>query len=182
MPRTKRITLGNYVYHVFNRANGRLRIFRKDENFLAFEKILAEGVERFSMRICGFCIMGNHWHLLLWPKYDGHYLTVLRYIEANPVRAKIVKDVGNWRWSSFTARQGTECLFKLSPGPVELPRQWDKLVRQQVESREAENLEKSMQRGMPFGDLVWRQTTARKFGLESTMRPKGRPKKCTGHL
>jgi len=37
MPRTKRITLGGYVYHALNRANGRLRIFRKDGDFLAFE-------------------------------------------------------------------------------------------------------------------------------------------------
>ena len=71
MSRPKRITLGGYVYHVLNRANGRLRIFRKDDDFLAFEQILSEGVERFLMRLCGYCIMGNHWHLLLWPREDG---------------------------------------------------------------------------------------------------------------
>ena len=46
MGRTKRITLGGYVYHVLNRANGRLRIFKKKEDFAAFEAILAEGIER----------------------------------------------------------------------------------------------------------------------------------------
>jgi putative transposase len=71
MPRSKRITLGGYVYHVLNRANGRLRIFRKDGDFLAFEQILAEGIERYSMRLCGYCIMSNHWHLLVWPVSDG---------------------------------------------------------------------------------------------------------------
>jgi len=71
MGRAKRITLGGYVYHVLNRANGRLRIFRKDGDFLAFEQILAEGIERYSMRLCAYCIMANHWHLLLWPKADG---------------------------------------------------------------------------------------------------------------
>lgn len=65
------MALGGYVYHVLNRANGRLRIFRRENDFLAFEKILGEGLTRFSMRLCGYCLMGNHWHLLLWPPGDG---------------------------------------------------------------------------------------------------------------
>jgi putative transposase len=44
MGRAKRITLGGYAYHVLNRANGRLHIFRKDGDFAAFESILASGV------------------------------------------------------------------------------------------------------------------------------------------
>ncbi|RKY10721.1 MAG: hypothetical protein DRP56_00165 [Planctomycetota bacterium] len=62
MGRPKRITLGGYVYHVLNRANGRLRIFKKDSDFAAFEKILIEGIKRFEIRLCGYCLMGNHWH------------------------------------------------------------------------------------------------------------------------
>jgi hypothetical protein len=80
MPRNKRITLGGYVYHALNRANGRLRIFRKDSDFLAFEQILAEGIERFDMRICGYCIIGNHWHLLLWPRQDGDLSGFKKYV------------------------------------------------------------------------------------------------------
>jgi len=51
--------------------DGRRRIFRKNAEFEAFEAILAEGLERVDMRICGYCIMSNHWHLLLWPRDDG---------------------------------------------------------------------------------------------------------------
>ena len=78
----KRITKGGIAYHVLNRANGKLRIFKKDLDFIAFENILAEGIERFNMRLCGYCIMGNHWHMLLWPVNDGdlsdfmHWITV----------------------------------------------------------------------------------------------------------
>ncbi len=50
------------MYHVLNRANGRLRIFRKEDDFLTFEKILADGAGMFSVRLCGYCIPGNHWH------------------------------------------------------------------------------------------------------------------------
>jgi hypothetical protein len=52
MPRPPRIALGGYVYHVLNRANGRLRIFRKDSDFLAPEQILAEEAERVAVP-CG---------------------------------------------------------------------------------------------------------------------------------
>ena len=47
MGRAKRITSGGYVYHVLNRANGCLRIFHKDDDFLAFEDILAEGLKKY---------------------------------------------------------------------------------------------------------------------------------------
>ena len=70
MSRTKRITKAGIVYHVLNRANGRLRIFQKDLDFIAFENILAEGIEKFDMRLCGYCIMSNHWHMLLFPPTD----------------------------------------------------------------------------------------------------------------
>jgi len=82
MPRAIRKCPGGFVYHVLNRANGRLRIFKKPEDFAAFERILAEGVKRFSIRLTGYCLMSNHWHLLLWPRGDDevsrfmHWLTL----------------------------------------------------------------------------------------------------------
>ena len=225
MSRPKRITLGGYVYHVLNRANGRVRIFRKNDDFLAFEQIMAEGVERFSMRICGYCIMDNHWHLLLWPRQDGdlsefmrwislthtqryhashgtfgtghlyqgrfksfpvqddsHYLTVLRYIEANPLRATLVERVDDWLWSSFAVRAGYECAFELSEGPVELPSNWASILREDFTEAELDRIEKSVKRGAPFGQVNWTERTAARLQLQSTLRPRGRPKKCTGHL
>ena len=80
MSRPKRITLGGYVYHVINRANGRLKIFKKPGDFDAFETILAQGLDRFDMRICGYCIMSNHWHLLLYPREDGVLSNFMRWI------------------------------------------------------------------------------------------------------
>ncbi len=80
MSRPQRMALGGYVYHVLNRANGRLRIFRKDSDFLAFEKILAAGTALFSLWLCGYCIMSNHWHLLLWPQGDGDLSHFMRWV------------------------------------------------------------------------------------------------------
>lgn len=41
MPRSKRIAKGNIVYHVLNRGNGRLGIFKKARDFEAFEEIIS---------------------------------------------------------------------------------------------------------------------------------------------
>jgi putative transposase len=83
MPRPRRVDLGGYVYHVLNRANGRMPIFRKEADFDAFLRILAESLEHVrGMRLLGYCLMPNHWHLVLWPRKDGelsdfmHWLTL----------------------------------------------------------------------------------------------------------
>ncbi|MCK5564000.1 MAG: transposase [Planctomycetes bacterium] len=86
MTKRKRITKGGIAYHVLNRANGKLRIFKKDLDFIAFENILAEGIERFSMRLCGYCIMSNHWHLLLWPAEDHSMSDFMHWVTVTHVR------------------------------------------------------------------------------------------------
>src|SRR4051812_23155455 len=71
MPRFGRKAPGGLVYHVLNRANGRVRLFKKEEDFRAFERVLLEAWKRAPIRILGWCIMSNHWHLVLWPEKDG---------------------------------------------------------------------------------------------------------------
>jgi putative transposase len=51
--------VGGYAYHVLNRANGRLRLFRKQADFVAFETAMAEAIERAPPRILGYAIMGD---------------------------------------------------------------------------------------------------------------------------
>ena len=68
MPRRARTIVGGYVYHVLNRANGRLRLFKKDADFAAFERVLAEAHERLPLRILAYVLMSNHWHFVVWPK------------------------------------------------------------------------------------------------------------------
>lgn len=68
MPRRARSIVGGYAYHVLNRANGRLRLFRKEADFAAFDALIAEAVERVPLRIVGYTLMGNHWHFVVWPK------------------------------------------------------------------------------------------------------------------
>lgn len=71
MGRPLRAAPGNFVYHVLNRANGRLPLFEDDGDYAACERVLAEACERVSMRVLAYCLMPNHWHLVLWPRQDG---------------------------------------------------------------------------------------------------------------
>ena len=83
MGRPLRAAPGGYVYHVLNRGNGRAAIFRKADDYQAFERVLTESLERVpGMRLIAYCLMPNHWHLVLWPRGDGelsdfmHWLTL----------------------------------------------------------------------------------------------------------
>ena len=71
MGRALRAATGGMVFHVLNRGNARARIFHKDADYEAFERILGEAKERYDMRVLAYCLMPNHWHLVLWPRHDG---------------------------------------------------------------------------------------------------------------
>jgi putative transposase len=71
MPRVERVDVGDHVYHVLNRANARAQIFDNDKDYQMFEHILEDAVDRFDMRLLSYCLMPNHWHLVLFPKKDG---------------------------------------------------------------------------------------------------------------
>lgn len=80
MPRPPRTAPGGFVYHVLNRANGKRTIFHHDRDYLAFETILAEVQERIPMRMLAWCLMPNHWHLLLWPRTDRDLSEFMRLV------------------------------------------------------------------------------------------------------
>ena len=71
MGRPKRAADGGLIYHVLNRANARMTIFEKPEDFAAFERILEKAVARTKMRLLAYCVMPTHWHMVVWPQEDG---------------------------------------------------------------------------------------------------------------
>ena len=80
MPRHARQAPGGLVYHVLNRANGKLRLFKKPEDFEAFNRVLIEAHKRVPIRILDWCLMPNHWHLVLWPEKDGELTSFMRWL------------------------------------------------------------------------------------------------------
>jgi putative transposase len=170
MARKNRFAASGLPYHVVNRGNDRKTVFRQDSDYIAFIELLAEGTRRFQVMVFGYCMMPNHFHLLIEPRADGalsafmqwvtggyacalrrqtntvghghvfqrrfwnaaiyddlKLVAVLRYIEANPVRAALVPDADLWPWSSFTDRTSRARKI-LSPLPLALPPNWSELV------------------------------------------------------
>lgn len=224
MGRAPRPMAGDVIYHVINRANGRMTLFRKDADYQAFEQILEEAVERYSMRLLAYCIMPNHWHLILYP-YDGkdlsnfmqwltlthtrrwhaHYHTngyghayqgrfksfpvemdnyfmqLCRYVERNPLRAKLVSKAEDWQWSSLWRRvHGTIDQQKLlSSWPIPSDKNYLLLVNTEELEDELKIIRNSVNRGAPYGSSTWLADVVSRFGLGSTLKPRGRPKKGT---
>jgi len=61
MPRPKRSDVAGCIYHALNRGNARSDIFLKDGDYEAFERILAEGLERYDVELLAYCLLPNHW-------------------------------------------------------------------------------------------------------------------------
>ncbi len=222
MPRTARIAPGGVIFHVLNRANARARIFKDDKDYAGFVGLLAETAERMPVRILAYCIMSNHWHLLLYPRHQGelsaflqrlttthvrrwhlrrrsvgsghlyqgaykffpvqnddHFLTVCRYVERNALRAGLVKRAEDWQWSSLWLRLNGDPRDgpALSAWPVARPRNWLSWVNQPQTPQELQALRRSVQRGRPYGNGGWQKRIAKRLGLESTFRARGRPRK-----
>jgi putative transposase len=222
VPRRLRIASGGIVYHVLNRAAGRARIFGRRGDYEAFERTLAEARARVPVPVLAYCLMPNHWHLLLWPAADGqlsafvrwltvthtqrwhaahgtagtgplyqgrfksfpverdrHVLVAGRYVERNALRAGLVGRAQEWRWSSLWHRARGAVPPWLAPAadwPVDVPANWVSLVNRPQTPAEEAAMARSIRRGAPLGDEAWQRRTARALGLESTLRPRGRPR------
>ena len=80
MPRRTRFATGGYLFHVLNRAVGRQTIFASDGDYFAFERLLAEAAERFSLRLLAYVVMPNHWHLVAWPVGDNDLSAAIQWL------------------------------------------------------------------------------------------------------
>ena len=222
MTRAPRVDIGDQVFHVINRANGRQAIFHTDADYRHFETLLKEACERTHMRLLAYVIMPNHWHLLVHPRADGdlsqfmqwltlthtqqyhvknktigyghvyqgryksflvendeYLLTVIKYIERNPVRAKIVAKVEEWKWGSGYRRlEGSpkERLL-LSAPPIDLPAKYRQWVNESDKEEVLNAVRESVNKGKPFGTMKWAEQMIERFKLELTTRAPGRPKK-----
>jgi len=220
MGRTTRVAQGGLTYHVINRANGGLVLFERQGDYALFEQVLAEARARTTMRVLAYCIMPDHWHLVLRPRGDGDLsafmrrltLThaqrwharhrslgsghlyqgrfrsfivqpgvpccrVCRYVERNPVRARLAARPQTWRWSSLRHRLGSPAFGAtlLDDGGLPSLDDWLVFVNQPESADELRALRYSVNRGLPFGDGRWCTRTVERFGLASTTRPRGRP-------
>lgn len=102
---------------------------------------------------------------------DVHLLTVLRYVLRNPVRAGLVTGPYEWPWSSL------QHPTLVDPSPVEMPENWSQWLEEPLLDQELVAIRTCVNRQAPFGIPGWVERLAKIFGLESTLRPPGRPRK-----
>ncbi len=57
-----------------------------DKDYAGFVGLLAETAERVPVRILAYCIMSNHWHLLLYPRHQGELSAFLQRLTTTHVR------------------------------------------------------------------------------------------------
>ena len=109
---------------------------------------------------------------------DRHFLTVCRYVEQNPLRARLVDRAEDWTWSSLSDRCKNCYTISLCEWPIPQPSDWLGLVNQ-VEIATVSTIRRSVVRSRPYGELEWAERTAKQVGLEASLRPLGRPRKTT---
>lgn len=95
----------------------------------------------------------------------------------NSICPYILCPAKDWLWSSHRERIGATLPVLLDEIPIELPNSWDKYVDEPLTEKEIESLRRSVNRQSPFGDFEWQRRVSKKFGLESTLRQRGRPRK-----
>lgn len=111
---------------------------------------------------------------------DEHLLSVMRYVERNPLRANLVERAEDWQWGSAWVRQQKQTTADTWLAPLQdppLPRQWRAWVNKPQTEAEANAIRHCIRRGAPLGSEAWGRGSAVRLGLESTLRPRGRPKK-----
>ncbi|WP_028103386.1 REP-associated tyrosine transposase [Pseudoduganella violaceinigra] len=143
MNRPTRIQFPSATYHVTSRGNRRAPIYLDRRDFLIWLDLLAGTVEKHAVKVHGYCLMPNHYHLLIETpnanlskaihmlnarycqhfnkrhhvsghviqgrfhailiKSDRQLQAVSRYMNLNPLRARLVRNPSEWPWSSYPA-------------------------------------------------------------------------------
>jgi REP element-mobilizing transposase RayT len=141
-----RIEFPGAIYHLTSRGDRREAIYADDTDRVSFLNVLSQACRRFDASVLAYCLMSNHYHLVLCTRaanlsllmrhlngvytqafnrrhrlvghlFQGRFKAILvdsdeylmslcRYVELNPVRAKMVAGVADWPWSSYRAHTG----------------------------------------------------------------------------
>ena len=102
MPRSPRASVGGVIYHVLNRGNAGIKLFRKDADYEIFETALEQAVALTGTRLLGYVLMPDHWHLVLWPRRDGELSEFMRWLTVTHTR----------RWHAAAKTSGSGHLYQ----------------------------------------------------------------------
>jgi putative transposase len=184
MPRAARLVVPEVALHLVQRCHNRMPCFFGAGDYADYLQYLARFAAQFGCAIHAYCLMTNHVHLLLTPRerngWSGRFrsclvattsyaLTCYRYIELNPVRAGIVAQPRDYRWSSYHANaEGSAdpvlsahaAYLALAQAPEDRIRAYRALFDSSLEAVMVEEIRKATRGGYLAG---------------SRRRPRGRP-------
>ena len=190
MPRLRNVP-DNSIQHIVNRGNDRKVVFPQPLDYAAFLVLLREARELFAVKLYAFCLMPNHFHLVLWVanlgalsaymhyiqrehacdlrrwykskghghifqrrywndtvESDGRLIRLIRYVEANPLRAQLVSTPESWEWSSLWDRETGERDL-LHPCPYALPDGWKTIVSTPMQRIDMDAIRTPIKMGRP---------------------------------
>ena len=109
---------------------------------------------------------------------DNYFFQLTKYVEANALRAKIVKKAEDWKWGSLYLRLHNKKLANilLKPWPLDIPKNYLNLVNRPFPLAVLDNIRNSVVKGKPLGSEVWVKLNVEKYDLGFTLRQVGRPK------
>jgi len=218
MPRRQRRGTGGIVFHVINRSARRARLFDDDSDYRALLECFAEAHRRVRVGVFAYCLMPNHFHLIVRPDEDGqlsefmrlgtgshsvrwhwkrgtqgggcvyqgryrafpiqanrYFLNACGYVEANALRASMVRRAEDWAWSSLWASTRNCHILPLSEWPILQPSDWIERVNQRHSDDDLNAIHRSLSHNHPLGEPDWAKAVAASLGLST--RPPGRPKR-----
>ena len=193
-------------------------MFHDAEDNESFLELIGAACQRLPMRVLGWCLMPNHFHLIVRPHKDGdlsrwmqwltttqvrryrkrhgsighlwqgrfkafpcqddsHFLTVLRYVERNALRAGLVNKAEEWKFGSLYCGLNGSGKILLDPSFQPRDADWTARENRPMTEKELAAVRHCVRRGTPFGTKSWTSNAAEKLGLESSLRPQGRPRK-----
>jgi putative transposase len=86
MPRIVRGLSENSIYHLLNRGNGKQKVFHKEQDYKAFIDLMKEAKDRYSVRIFAYCLMPNHFHIILMPLKGEELSKWMQWLMTSHVR------------------------------------------------------------------------------------------------
>ena len=109
MARSLRIEHEGAVYHILSRGNRGEHIFAENHDKEYFIKTLQNAVEKYKIDLYAYCIMGNHYHLLLTTPY-GQLKKAMHYIGS--AYGSFLRRQKGWIGHVFAGRYKSLCVEK----------------------------------------------------------------------
>lgn len=121
MPRSPRCCPAGYWYHVFNRSARKLALFESINEYDAFLELLAEAQLQVPVSIACYCVMPNHWHLVVQPAADGDLSRYIKWL--------CTTHAARWRRRRETVGEGAVYQSRFKAIPVQCDRHFLTLCR-----------------------------------------------------